>query len=386
MPLKAVVDMDFMFSGTIDGTSYHVVVRSNGNTDINQRSLASKKDIPTKLSELQNDSGFLTKETTPVTSVNGQIGDVTLPTTVKVELLTNEDGSLSSSITSANIAVAYGKGNTVYCQHDTFHILPLLYVTPGKCVFGCVYDDRMHTVTVSGYSAEVNATPVSGGADSLYLDQTTGMLYLMGNGQIIGNGVQLPTAEGEPTNNAVLTLENTTGWSEKIISMDADCVISYRWSSVEGGVSTGSGTVVLKVGNELQHSETVAQGECTLNISSYLSIGENLIHLTVTDFYGNSKTVLFWVKTYDPAALKSTRLVERTLTGDYINDRVTKVGRYAFRGLTLNRLSLPNATEVESYAMMNLVADEVGLPSLVSIENAHWVFRASKIGVVNSRQ
>jgi hypothetical protein len=54
LPLKAVVDMDFMFSGIIDRTSYHVVVRSNGSAVINERSLASQTDIPTKVSDLED--------------------------------------------------------------------------------------------------------------------------------------------------------------------------------------------------------------------------------------------------------------------------------------------------------------------------------------------
>lgn len=129
-------------------------------------SAAVSVDIPTKMSQLTNDSNFLTKA---VTSINGQTGDVMLPTTVQVELSTNEDGSLSSSITSANIAAAHGKGNTVYCKLDANHILPLFYVTPGKCIFGCVYDDQMHTVTVIGYSAEVASTPISSGGGSVNL-------------------------------------------------------------------------------------------------------------------------------------------------------------------------------------------------------------------------
>ena len=46
-------------------------------------SLAEKNDIPTKTSQLDNDSGFLTSA--PVTSVNGKTGAVTItvPTALK---------------------------------------------------------------------------------------------------------------------------------------------------------------------------------------------------------------------------------------------------------------------------------------------------------------
>jgi hypothetical protein len=114
----------------------------------------------------------------------------------------------------------------------------------------------------------------------------------------------------------------------------------------------------------------------------YLRLGENRIDVTVTDFRGNSKSLLFLVSMFDPANLKSTKLVDRTLTGDYINDRVTKVGQYAFHGLTLSQLSLPNVTEVDRYAFIFMVADEVDIPLLTSIERSDWMIRGAAIGVV----
>ena len=51
--------------------------------------------IPTKVSQLQNDSGFLTEETAPVTSVNGQTGAVTVDIPTKVSQLENDSGFLT---------------------------------------------------------------------------------------------------------------------------------------------------------------------------------------------------------------------------------------------------------------------------------------------------
>ena len=383
LPLKAVVDMDFMFSGIIDRTSYHVVVRSNGSTVINERSLASQTDIPTKVSDLEDAGDYLTEA--PVTSVNGQTGAVAVSTAIKVEVWQKNDGSYDYSHNSLRIMNALSAGNTVFCQLGTHYLLSLVYATPAKCIFTGVYDGELYAVTVTSTGAAVTTTPLSaggGGADGLLFDEITGTLYLMQSGQILGNGVQLPSSGEGPTNNAVLTLENTTGWSSKTMPNDADCMISFYWSSVDGDVSTGSGTVTVKVENELQYSANIKQGANMISIMEYLRLGENRIDVTVTDFRGNSKSLLFLVSMFDPANLKSTKLVERTLTGDYINDRVTKVGRYAFHGLTLNQLSLPNVTEVGKYAFMTMVADEVDIPSLTSIEISHHMFRDAAIGVV----
>ena len=340
-------------------------------------------DIPTKVSQLLNDSGFLTQA--PVTSVNGQTGAVAVPTAVQVQVWQKNDGSYDYSQNSLRIMNELSDGNTVFCRLGTHYLLSLVYATPAKCIFTGVYEGELYAVTVTSTGATVTTTPLSSGgsgADGLLFDEITGTLYLMQSGQIIGNGVQLPTSGEGPTNNAVLTLENTTGWSSKTMPNDADCMISFDWSSVDGEVSTGSGTVTVKVENELQYSANIKQGANTISIMEYLRLGENRIDVTVTDFRGNSKSLLFLVSMFDPSALKSTKLVDRTLTGDYINDRVTKVGPYAFHGLTPNLLSLPNVTEVGGCAFMTMVADEVDIQSLTSIERSDWVIRAAAIGVV----
>ena len=77
--------------------------------------LAFNSDIPTKTSQLQNDSGYLTSAVTsfngntgavtysaPVSSVNGQTGAVSLSIPSKVSQLTNDSGYLTTAVTSFN--------------------------------------------------------------------------------------------------------------------------------------------------------------------------------------------------------------------------------------------------------------------------------------------
>jgi hypothetical protein len=149
---------------------------------------------------------------------------------------------------------------------------------------------------------------------------------------------------------------------------------------VDGGVSTGTGTVTVKVENELRYSANIKQGAYTINVIDYLRLGENRVDLTITDFRGNSKSVLFIVSMYDPEALISKKLVEKTLTGDYTNDRVTTVGANAFVGLKLGKLSLPNVVGDTSSAFANLIADELELDSVES--TSYRMVNASTIGVM----
>lgn len=53
----------------------------------------SELGIPTKTSQLQNDSGFITNA--PVTSVNGETGDVTVDAPTKTSDLTNDSGFIT---------------------------------------------------------------------------------------------------------------------------------------------------------------------------------------------------------------------------------------------------------------------------------------------------
>jgi hypothetical protein len=162
LPLKAVVDMDFMFSGIIDRTSYHVVVRSNGSTAINERSLASQTDIPKKVSDLEDAGDYLTEA--PVTSVNGLNGDVS--TATKVSLTEQTDGSYLSDLSSAEIMAAYRDHKTVHCYHNKM-LLPLIRSVVNDAVFSGIYDGQIHTVNVaSNRVATVTVIPLSSGGGS----------------------------------------------------------------------------------------------------------------------------------------------------------------------------------------------------------------------------
>ena len=100
---------------------------------------------------------------------------------------------------------------------------------------------------------------------------------------------------GSSGNNAVITITNTTGWLSKTISEDADCDISFTWSSLEDGVSTGEGTVTVSVGGAVKLSKSVNQGSVTVSVAGYLSAGTNKVKVKVTDVYENSKTLNFTI-------------------------------------------------------------------------------------------
>jgi hypothetical protein len=161
LPLKAVMDDWCTFSGVVDATLMTVLVRTNGNTIIHEHSLAKTTDIPTQVSQLENDSGYLTEA--PVSSVNGQTGDVIVPGPVEVKAEKQADGSYEATLKPVQIGTAINNGSTVYCRIGE-KILQMAYKTPSRCVFSGIYDDHLYTVSISTTDVEVSDTPLTSGS------------------------------------------------------------------------------------------------------------------------------------------------------------------------------------------------------------------------------
>lgn len=80
----------------------------------------------------------------------------------------------------------------------------------------------------------------------------------------------------------------------------------------------------------------------------------------------------------------SPMMVERTLSGDYYNDRVTSVGEYAFYGCKLNSITLPNAVTIANNAFSKCGAVKIDLGSATTfgtmsefVNLEHLIFRTT---------
>lgn len=133
-------------------------------------------------------------------------------------------------------------------------------------------------------------------ADNLFFNTEDGKLYLTSDGEIIGDGVVVATSGGGgggSSNNAVLSLQNTTGWLSKTIAENATCVISGSWSSLEDNIPTGNGTIAVKVGGVVKTTYDIPQGSFSVDVTEYLLTGSNSVKITITDVYGNTRTISF---------------------------------------------------------------------------------------------
>lgn len=144
---------------------------------------------------------------------------------------------------------------------------------------------------------QILADKIDGG----YAD-SDGYLYLTSNGEIVAGPIG-PFAGGGggggggggSGNNAVISVANTTGWLSTTISETEQCNISFDWSSVEDDFPTGDGSVAIRVNGVVKEQRTIQQGEITINVRSYLSSGSNIIRFTISDVYGNNRTLSFTV-------------------------------------------------------------------------------------------
>lgn len=134
--------------------------------------------------------------------------------------------------------------------------------------------------------------------DNLEFDTAEGLLYLTSGGERISDGIKVATSGGGgggggEGNNAVLTLQNTSGWIYKTLSEGAACAISFAWSSLEDGMETGPGVLRITVNNTVKHTGQIAQGDVPMDIGGYLSPGSNTVKVNVADVYGNSRTITY---------------------------------------------------------------------------------------------
>lgn len=123
-----------------------------------------------------------------------------------------------------------------------------------------------------------------------------GLVYLLNNGERIA-GPYGPFAGGGggsgSGNNAVLTMTNTTGWLATTIATGSTCVLKASWSSLENETPTGDGTLTVKVNNATKTTKNVSQGEIAIDVKDFLSSGANRIKLSISDVYGNTRTISF---------------------------------------------------------------------------------------------
>ena len=167
------------------------------------------------------------------------------------------------------------------------------------CLYMNVNNGEMYKCVSAQYGIylwkQVGSLSFNGG----YVDDA-GYLHLTLNGEDIPRDMFSPFYVGSgggggASNNAVLTMTNSTGWLSTSVTAGASCEVKVAWSSFEGGLSTGNGVLLVTVNGVQKVTRNVEQGEVSVDVGSYLTNGANTVVVKITDVYGNMKAINFSV-------------------------------------------------------------------------------------------
>ena len=149
----------------------------------------------------------------------------------------------------------------------------------------------------------------------LYQDPDTYYVYPTYRGVASENGIPLAGGGGGggDVTDAVLTVTNTSGWISKTIATGSSCPISISWSSIEDGMPTGDGNIRITVNEVIKTTYQIAQGNITVDLAPYLSVGSNKVKVRISDTYDQGKTITFNVasvalsisSSFDPSVVYS---------------------------------------------------------------------------------
>lgn len=209
----------------------------------------SELGIPTKTSQLQNDSGFITN--TPVTSVNGETGDVTVDVPTKTSDLTNDSGFITGYTETDPTVPSWAKQATKptydYSEITNTPTIPeeMVVLSYGHSTWqdfiGAYNDNR-----VVYCKASSNSDPSTGAQNRMAF-----MAYV--------NNANSPTS---------VEFQYVRSVKDKSASQQCDQVFIYTLTSTNGGtwsVTTREMAVKIVAGDNMTSS--YSNGVLTLNCS-----------------------------------------------------------------------------------------------------------------------
>ena len=108
----------------------------------------------------------------------------------------------------------------------------------------------------------------------------------------------LKNASGSPSGIS-LKLTNLSDFIATSVAKEEDVEISFKFESTDDGVPTGDGSLNLSVNGVSKLTKTISQGEHTINVTEYLSLGDNTVQIKCTDVYGNYKLLSYSIAVID---------------------------------------------------------------------------------------
>ena len=260
-------------------------------------------DVPTKTSDLTNDSGFITSA--PVTSVNGQTGAVTVTVPTKTSDLTNDSGYITSvPVTSVN-----GQTGAVSLNATDVGALPDTTVIPtvptnvsafnndaGYLTSAPVTSVNSKTGAVSLNASDVGALPSSTVIPSATSDLTNDSGFI--------TSASVPSASSTtPAMDGTASAGSSTAWArgDHIHPHDTskqDALSATQMDAVNSGITAddlaiNDPTVLCGI-TPIYPTLDVGNNSSALGSTYYYKIGHRVhVHLGATGLTQSSTQVMF---------------------------------------------------------------------------------------------
>ena len=163
--------------------------------------------------------------------------------------------------------------------------------------------------------------------DDLGLEQDpdTYYVYPTYKGQRSENGIPLAGGGGGGGGgdviDAVLSVENTSGWLSKTIAYGSACRVSFLWSSVEDGMPTGAGALRITVNDIVRSTQQIEQGNVSVDLAPYLVQGTNKVKVRISDTYDQGKTTTFSISAIElkiASSFDATQRYTSTIAFPYV--------------------------------------------------------------------
>ena len=170
-------------------------------------------------------------------------------------------------------------------------------------------------------------------ADSLYFDPETNLLYLMSEGEIIGDGVAVAAGGsggggggGGGSLEYTISLKDLLGSRVITVSEGVKVELKFSYSSVDAeGYDDGPGVGKIIVGGATKKNFSVVQGDNPpVDVTQYLTSGSNVVKIQVENSEGVKKTLSYTI-TVAAAYITSDLDTSEPFTGD-INFVYTPTG------------------------------------------------------------
>lgn len=180
-------------------------------------------------------------------------------------------------------------------------------------------------IIVQYFDGAEQEIPIESGGlafDEVYFDQDSGFLHIRLEGEdvvdpcFIGGGGG--SGGGSASVSYVITIQNLLE-SRNLTEAEGQPInIRFRYSSVdEEGVDDGPGVGTIYVGGVKAATVTVVQGENTIDVSPYLSAGDNSVKIKVENSEGVTKSINY-TATVVALSMKTTLTELMTCSGDVV--------------------------------------------------------------------